>query len=471
MPRLRTAQERADLADALATTFALVEYAGTLYMPVHFMTKEPLPAAPEETVWIPLEERKILGMANLLSGILFASDGEVRSFRLMLGQLADQVHSRSDGILVRIKEEKVMLLNKKGELEPVTGDFVPNYLDVPYDEDEQKLADELFATISEWVGGDDQAHSLLYHLATILQPGWSAVRYVLLIGSGRNGKSLLLKMLHALIGEDNISGITRQLMAASSSTMSDLNGKLANIVLDGPKEFIKDSSNEKTLIAGERLIIERKYENAPFKIQTNALFIEGLQQEPKVSDKSPALQKRLVRYRFDKVFSLDLNFEAEMMKPEKLAAMLSLLLKHWVNKGELADKLALTAQSMDLQMESVWAASPLLRFLEHTARRDKEFLQKIIGQKMMIDTFMAAYRPWLDTNGYKNVEDDYLLQMINDSFVQDRKTFRVEGKATSRRYIKSVQPDTLNVINRLLDGDTLEGAADDAAVLEEVEGL
>jgi phage/plasmid-associated DNA primase len=460
MPRLRTPLERASIADTLVTTFGLVEYQGSLYMPQHFTTREPFPATPEETIWVPLSQRKVMAMANF-AGILFLNDGEIRSFVGMLRQLATQ-ELDAQGLLVNVDNKEVKLLGEDGKLHDVTGDFVPNYLDVPY-QSKNPLADELFKIIVEWLGSEEQARSLLHHLATILQPGFSAVKYVLMLGKGRNGKSTLLKMLKKLIGADNVSGVKRQDMAVTSVIMKSLNNKLANIVFDGPKEFLKDSSTEKTLIAGEELVIELKYENEPVTIQTNALFIEGLQQEPKVSDKSVALQKRLVRFWFPNEYALDLKFEERMLKPDMLAALLHLLLMHWVNRDEVATKLALTVESMDLQMESVWQASSVLRFLEETARRDPQFLTNILAKKMMTDVFLTSYRPWLDSNGYKNMEDDYLLTQLNDHFTMDRKSFRVEGRTTTRRYIKTVSPDTLNVMNRLLAGHGLEDLKGDEA--------
>ena len=70
--------------------------------------------------------------------------------------------------------------------------------------------DRVFGVITEWLDSEEEAHSLLHHLATALAPGWSAVKYVLLLGEGRNGKSLLMKMLHQMIGWDNVSSVTRQ---------------------------------------------------------------------------------------------------------------------------------------------------------------------------------------------------------------------------------------------------------------------
>lgn len=460
MPDLRTKQELATLARAFATTRNLVEYRANLYMPVDFDTALPGEGDPRKTVWTLLDHQTMRHIANHVLHILFASPAEEASFTLMVRQFADTVH-RADGILVRWKNKRIKLLTSEGKLVEPTGEFVANYLNVPYHSRNESI-EPLRSTLHEWLGGETQATSLLHHLATALQPGWSAVKYMLFIGEGRNGKGTLLKMINDLFGSGNISNVTRQDMAAKSPVTMELNGKLLNLVFDGPKEFLKDSSTEKTLIAGEPIAIRPLYENHSTMVQTNALFVEALNQEPRIGDKSPALQKRLVRFAFKNVYELDHMFEDRMRSPQMLAALLHLLLEHWVNKNETATKLLLTTESLDMQLSAVWDESPLLRFLEYLVTRDLATLKGLQESRVMVDAFLGAYRPWLGENGYKNLEDSYLLKQLQDHFTIDRKTVRIEGSPTTRRYIKAVSPDTANAINLLLAGGA---TTEDAKVL------
>lgn len=440
----------------------LVWHTGQLYMPVNFQTGLPDQATmnKDNTIWVALDDDRFRLTCNVMLNILFATPAEERSFHHMVRQLARQV-SHSDNILVKVNDH-LEVMDSRGKLSPTTGDFVANFMDVPY-EPGNPLVDELWKIIVSWLDSEEQAHSLLYHIATALQSSWSAARYILLIGEGRNGKSTLLKMLIALFGTDNVSGISRQKIAALSPIMRAVNGKLLNIVLDGSKEFVKDSSSEKTLIVGEPLTIEMKYENTPVIVQTNALFMEGLQEEPMLGDKSRAIQSRLIRFYFPNEYALDLGFEAKMLQPDMLAALLVLLMQHWVNKEEVASKLAPTAESMDLRLEAVWKGSPILRFLEYIAQRDADFLPRILDGKMRTELFLPVYRDWLATNGYKSLEDDYLLHQMSDCFTLDRKAFRLpenDNRPTRRRYIKGIKSDTMNAITELLKGNSLEAIED-----------
>jgi hypothetical protein len=466
MPQIRTPRERAQLAEAYSLSAKIVNFAGALYLPVHFLTKAPSPILKKsETIWMPLDAVMLRAIANLKLDILFESDGVERSFRLMIEQYSKTVlYSR--GLLVRWGKDKTKVLMPDGTWAKHKGEFGPNYLDVPFQEN-NPLTMELFTIISGWVGGDEQAHSLLFHLATALQNEWSAVKYVLLIGEGRNGKGTLIAMLEALFGSTNISHVTRQDMSIKSPIISTLNGKLLNLVYDGPKEFLKDSSIEKTLIAGEPAYIEMKYENAPRKIQTNALWVEALNTEPRVSDKSPALQKRLARFKFKNVYPLNHEFHDKMLSPEMLGAFLELLLLHFVHKKEVGTKLLLTAESLDMQMDAMWDINPVFRFLEYTHGRDNKFLDSIVNGKMIWSTFIDGFRLWLENNGYRNMEDDYLMTMMKNSFIDGRKSFRVSGKPTTQRYIAKVLPDTANAIEVLRSGELLAPVSkEDLAILE-----
>lgn len=469
MPRICSPAERAALADAYATSFNVVEFMGSLYLPVHFQTKKPERGLlPEETIWLPMDQKVLRKVANRRLNILFQSDTEERSFRLMLEQFAKQ-KLKSKGILVRQADGTLKVLMADGKMKKFKGEFTANFIDVPYDPN-NPLVQQCFSTIADWVGGEDQAHSLLYHLATALQNEWSARKYVLLIGAGYNGKGTLIKMINKLFGgQDNISQITRQDMSEKSPIVPQINNMLINLVYDGPKEFLKDSSTEKTIIAGEPIWLRPLFSNYPVIVQSNCLFVEALNDEPRVSDKSPALQKRLVRFRFDNVYPDDPTFTDKMTSPDMIAAFLHLLIQHWVQKNELSEKLALTVQSLDLQMKAMWDINPVMRFLEWAHERDDQILQTIMDKKMLWNIFTMRFRDWLDSNGYKNMEDDYVMTMLKNSFVDDRKSFRLPGSKgpTTQRYIKSVLPDTLNVIQRLMQGESVTLDADDLTVMKD----
>lgn len=449
MPDLKNKQQLADAAKTLAQSYGLVQRGTTTFIPVHWETLSPKPLpAPEETIWLPMTREDKRDLATQESMILFSTDSELRSFEFMLTQLSTKGRKTVDGILIKTRKG-LKTLNNRGELIDPHGYFVPNFVQPMLNEDEDDKR-QVYNTIVNWLNSEEEAESLLSHLATILAPGYSAVKYVLLLGEGRNGKGVLLGMLLRLFGPENISNVTRQMMAEHSSTCVELNNKLLNIIFDGEMGYIKDSSMEKTLIAGETGVVRMLYDSGTTPVQTNALFIEALNTEPKARDKSPALQKRLVRFQFPNVYQVDKKFEKEMWSEPMLGALLALLVERYVREEDIADRLGLTKGSVELQMEQVWLGSPILQFIEHLNRNDPSAVKKLEDGKMFVDDFLASFKPWSQDQGLPERGDGDILNMMKTSFEIGWKTRRRSGaKPSSERAIKSLKPETLLAITQL----------------------
>lgn len=458
MLELKTPKERAQAAYMLAQSFGLVRYHSTLYLPEDYETPQfAVPPDPERTAWRPLTRDQLQRTAAQQFNILFGTDGELNAFEFMVAQNSDQVDDTATSLLVRTTEG-LRLLDEEGELVDATGEFVPNTLGPVLNEDKatkQKVLD----TITEWVGSEEDAHSLLAHLATALAPGYSAVKYVLLLGEGRNGKSLLMKMLVKVIGQHNVSSVTRQAMSEQKPSVLDVNGKLLNIVFDGQAEYLKDSGAEKTLIAGEPFPIRRLYDSTNTPAITNALFVEGLQQEPKSKDKSSALQKRLVRYYFPNIYPLDKAFERLMLGQEMLGAFLSLLIDHYVREDELAQRLAPTSKAIELQLEHMYTNSMGLQFLKHIQENDLLGAQALVGSS--IEHLAAQFQSWrVKENDLGSWTVPDVTAQLQPLVTTDRKSARVNGKVQKVRVVTGFKPEAQAFIDSM-EGDQQDGEPED----------
>lgn len=423
------------LANDMASGFAIVKHNHVLYLPVNYKTLTVDPALdPAERVWIPLPMQQVLNLAGATSKVMFYSESEKSSFYGMVEQAA-QSATGTPGSVLMVKDDKLVELRPDGQLHEPRQEFCPHFISVPVNDDPDAKAGVL-ATITEWLDDNEEnAESLLSHIATALAPHWSAVKYVLLIGEGRNGKSVLMKMILSLLGEHNISHVTRQDMSASKSTCLDLQGRIANIVFDGPASYLKDSGPEKSLIAGETTPIRRLYSSLVTPVQTNALFIEGLNREPKTGDKSLALQKRLVRFQFTKVYELDYQFESHMLSPATLGAFLALLLEHYVQQKDVHTKLRPTKASQQLQLEQMHTNSMPFQFIAWFDENDALGVEGLVGE--LIPDVAQKFKQWrLVEMGDINVWNDKdVEQMLQPLFTTDRKSKRINGRVRKVRAI------------------------------------
>jgi hypothetical protein len=453
MLELKTKKELSQEAYKLADSFSLVRYRSTTYMPADFETGDSFvtPSA-ERTIWIPLNRDKIRRQAALHFDTLFASESELSSFDFMVAQNSTQHEGDCRTLLVRT-EDGLRELREDGTLHDPSGGFVPNTL-VPRLNKSEADKERVFAVIAEWLDSEEEAHSLLRHFATALAPGWSAVKYVLLLGEGRNGKGLLMKMLQSIFGWDSCSNVTRQQIAEQSPVVTELNGKLLNVVFDGQAEYVKDSGMEKTLIAGEVAPIRRLYESTPTPVQTNALFVEGLNHEPKSKDKSSALQKRLVRFAFPNIYALDHKFEKVMLAEDSLGALLSLLIDHYVQEDLVAEMLKPTQRAIALQLEHMFINSLGLQFLKHIEEADPLGTSGLIG--LELNELVQRFQSWrIKENDLGNWAEPDVLTLFGPIITTGRKSKRIDGKVLKVRTLATLREEALAFI------ETLKEEADD----------
>jgi hypothetical protein len=457
----KTKPEMHRTATALAQQYQLVRHNGQLFVPV--LWSDPVVSStipdPKETVWLPMTPEDVEEFGNTVGKILFQTGSEFTSFHYMLKQEAARPKKpHVDEVFIKTIDG-LRVLAPTGELIEPTGDFIPNVLWPTLNEDPD-VKQEILDIMAEWLGDPEPVKSLLHHLATTLAPHWSAAKIVLLLGAGRNGKSTLLKMLDKTIGSANVSNVTRQQMAALAPSIVDLNNKLVNIVFDASNKYVDDSSTEKTLVVGEKFPVRLLYNSTNTIVQTNALFIEGQQEEPKTRDKSVALQRRIVRFWFPKEYPLDYKFEEYMLSEKILGAFLSLLLDHYVKPTERAEKLVASEASYDLQIEQVVLNSKTFQHLHELVTKDPDNATRLIGRP--VEEVAGIFHAWL-----LNGKDDYsaldAARMLKECYVTGRKSVRESGKVKKVVVIQDFTPDAKRMIAKI----TEEGDEDDDGVLDD----
>lgn len=463
MAQLKTKRELATEAQTLATSFSYVKYADRIYIPTDYETgDDSVTPPPERTIWVPLGQEDVQIKALHQFDTMFDSEGQFRNFYYMVLQATPKHTDEVTSLLVRT-EQGLKELRADGQLHDPSGSFVPNTLRPMLNTDRHDRR-HVFETIANWVDGEEDAISLLHHLATALVPHQSAVKYLLFLGTGRNGKSLMMEMLKNIFGRDNCSNVTRQNIAENSPVVHELSGKLLNIVTDGEAVYLRDSGREKSLIAGETVGVRKLYASVLTPVQTNALFIEGLNQEPKSSDKTSALQARLVRFGFPNVYQDDPGFWDDMNSEKHLGALLNLMIEHYVPAHRMTEMLAPTRKSIALKLEHMVLNSKPLQFIKYVDETDPFGAESLIG--MEFPDVVTMFNSWLlkEMNDINTWAEPDALTAFRPLLMTDRKSKRVAGKSRHVRRVVAFTKDAQMFIDSFKEED-----ADDSttAVVED----
>jgi P4 family phage/plasmid primase-like protien len=123
------------------------------------------------------------------------------------------------------------------------------------------------------------------------------------LGSGRNGKSVLLNVLRELIGSSYISNMTIQTLTTSTYASANLVGKKVNIASEEESKHIR-SDVFKGMIAGDPMTVEQKYK-APIEIIPAVKFLFATNQMPVFDSTDPAIRERVFVIPFNRYFTDD----------------------------------------------------------------------------------------------------------------------------------------------------------------------
>lgn len=149
-------------------------------------------------------------------------------------------------------------------------------------------------------GDKDSAHLIRQFIAYTMIGGEPFLHKALcLVGSGRNGKSVLLDIIRELLGRENVSSVSMGKLDRSVNAAM-LNGKLANIVEEGPTGKI-DAESFKNITAGGNITMEKKYKD-PIDGTIYARFIFATNSMPIFQDNTIGLVDRLKFIHFPRYF-------------------------------------------------------------------------------------------------------------------------------------------------------------------------
>lgn len=139
----------------------------------------------------------------------------------------------------------------------------------------------------------------------------------MMTGSGRNGKSTFIELVTEILGEENCGSLSLKDMA-NGFRVSTLVGKLASLAADISSQPITESDLLKSVSAGDRIMLEKKYEQA-YEGRVFSTLFYACNKIPKTPDTSDGFYRRWVIIPFNADLTKIKNVEGLAFKKALLS--------------------------------------------------------------------------------------------------------------------------------------------------------
>ena len=268
-----------------------------------------------------------------------------------------------------------------------------NYTPNAYSEDLEKMLRKVFCN-------DEKVIELFEEMV-----GYCLIRHCryhkafMLYGSGSNGKSTILGLLKAFLGDNNHSAIELNRLSERFMT-SQVENKLANIGDDINSTVMRDTGTLKKLFSGDSLQVERKNQD-PYTITPYATMIFSCNEIPKSRDKSDGLYRRWVFIPFNAKISPN-DEDYDPMIYDKITTEEAM--SHLLN-------LAIRGARRLIQREKFTEPEKVINMLDRYRKENSAILSWIEDQsldeayflKNPRDYIYEDFREWCIQSGVKNI--------------------------------------------------------------------
>ncbi|MCF8002007.1 MAG: DUF5906 domain-containing protein [Halanaerobiales bacterium] len=244
---------------------------------------------------------------------------------------------------------------------------------------------------------------------------------LLMVGSGENGKTVLLNFLTELLGRENIAAVGLYDLVNNDYAASDLFGKKANLAGEMTNNIIKDIEIFKKLTGGDLIRADQKYKE-PLEFRNKAKLIFALNTLPKIVDYEEAFFNRLLILRTPNTFKKNSKkYDPQIL--EKITTKKTL--SHGLNKAlEGFARLVVNnfkfTQSRKIKEE--------LRKYKAQANTAIPFIEETCNLKAGAVTSKSQlyriYKDWANENGFGQMSKRKLTSRIKKGF-KNLKTTRI----------------------------------------------
>jgi len=198
-------------------------------------------------------------------------------------------------------------------------------------------------------------------------------------GDGRNGKSTLLDVIVAVLGNASVSSVPMGLIGKPFSAVR-LDGKLANIVEESPKNI--DAEVFKNIVGGGFVTAARKGIDE-FDLKVNARMFFATNEFPHFKDTTAGLKERLVIIPFEKFIpeaERDHKLKGRLLK--EIPGVLNFALDGWERFKKQDLQFTKSDHTKEAMKEYVLESDSVLRWLDENVKVTDDPADFIVNSDM-----------------------------------------------------------------------------------------
>lgn len=238
---------------------------------------------------------------------------------------------------------------------------------------------------------EQKAQALLEMMGYSLMSHARNERFALLVGSGANGKSVVLEVIKALLGTQNVCAVQPS-QFGNKFQRAHLHMKLANLVTEIAEGAEIADAELKAIVSGELTTAEHKNQN-PFDFSPFATCWFGTNHMPHTRDFSEALFRRALVIPFNRKFVAGVDADPQLKDKltEELSGILNLSLVAFSNvirTGNFTEPQSCKDAKQEWRLE----ADQVAQFV--TDKCTMEPLQEVSSQALY-----KEYESWAEESG------------------------------------------------------------------------
>jgi putative DNA primase/helicase len=297
---------------------------------------------------------------------------------------------------------------------------------VPVEYEPKAQAPQFIKFLSDVFKGDPdaagKATALLEMMGYTLMAHCNHEKFIILVGSGANGKSVLLSVLEALAGRESVAAVQPS-QFDNKFQRAHLHNKLANIVTEIKQGAVIDDDALKGITSGEPTTVEHKNKD-PFVMRPFSTCWFGTNHMPHTRDFSDAVFRRALILQFNNVFKPELgncdpNLKNKLM--DELPGILTLALDAYADA--LLEGFTIPQSCKDAREEWRLEADQVAQFIESECEAVPE-------AKTPSQATYGAYKDWARDSGIHN---QLAIKGFKDRMA--RLGFKYKREPTGRYYI------------------------------------